>query len=74
MLSLHTKISIVDNMENIINIVDTIVRGDIIYGQPSKASVSDKIEFVQRDARFAIILAIKGTLRVKLYMELRLEE
>ena len=48
--------------------------GDIIYGQPSKASVSDKIEFVQRDARFAIILAIKGTLRVKPYTELRLEE
>ena len=45
----------------------------VIYDQPSKASISKKIESVQYNAALAITGAIKGSSREKLYQELGLE-
>ena len=46
---------------------------DVIYDQPSIASFSKKIEPVQYNAALAIMEAIKGSSREKLYRELGLE-
>ena len=45
----------------------------VIYDQPSKASISKKIESVQYNAALAITGAIKGSSREKLYQELGLK-
>ena len=47
--------------------------GDIIYDQPQNESFCDKLESVQYKAALAITGAIKGTSRVKIYLELGLE-
>ena len=46
---------------------------DVIYDQPSNQSLCDKIESVQYNACLAIIGAIRGTSRIKLYKELGIE-
>ena len=47
--------------------------GDVIFDQPSNVTFSSKIESIQYNAALAIIVAIRGTSREKLYQELRLE-
>ena len=47
--------------------------GDIIYDQPQNESFCEKIESVQYRTALAIIGAIQGTSRDKLYHELGLE-
>ena len=47
--------------------------GDIIYDQPQNESFCEKLESVQYKAALAITGAIKGTSRVKIYLELGLE-
>ena len=47
--------------------------GDIVYDQLNNQSFSRKIEAVEYNATLAIINAIKGTSRVKLCQELRIE-
>ena len=47
--------------------------GDVIYDQPNNSSLSDKVESVQYNAVLAIIGAIGGTSKEKLYLELGLE-
>ena len=46
--------------------------GDLIYDQPNNSSLSDKIENVQYNAVLAIIGAIRGTSKEKLYQDLGL--
>ena len=46
---------------------------DVIYGQPNKSRLSDKIETVQYNVALAITGAIRGTSKEKLYQELGLE-
>ena len=63
----------------LLTIYKTLIRthlyyGDTIYDQLSNASFSDKIESVQFNAALANTEATKGTSRVKLYRELRLEK
>ena len=41
--------------------------GDVVYGQPSKYALSDKLETVQHNAAFAITGAINGISCEKLY-------
>ena len=47
--------------------------GDIIYDQPHKESVCEKVESVQYKVALAITCAIQGTSREKNYQELGLE-
>ena len=47
--------------------------GDIIYSQPSKESLNQKIERIQYNAALAITGVIKGTYQSWLYNELGLE-
>ena len=47
--------------------------GDVIYDQPLNESLSNRIESVQYKAALAIIGAIQGSSRKKLYQELGLE-
>ena len=44
--------------------------GDIIYDQPNKESLNQKIERMQYNAALSIIGAIKGTPQIKLYNQL----
>ena len=46
---------------------------DVIYDQPSNNYFLDKIESIQYNAALAIIGAIRGTSKDKLYKELGLE-
>ena len=43
--------------------------GDVIYDQPNNSRLSDKIESIQYNAALAIIGAIRGTSKEKLYQE-----
>ena len=43
--------------------------GDIIYDQPNKESLNQKIERIQYNAALAITGAIKGTYQSRLYSE-----
>ena len=47
--------------------------GDILYHQPYNESINSKLESIQYNATLAIIGVMKGTSRLKLYKELRLE-
>ena len=47
--------------------------GDIVYDQPSNDAFSNKLETVRYNAALAIMRAVKGTSREKLYQELGLE-
>ena len=47
--------------------------GDIIYDQPNKESLNQKIERIQYNAALAITGAIKGTYQKRLYNQLGLE-
>ena len=47
--------------------------GDIIYDQPQNESFCEKFESVQYKAALAIMEAIQGSSRGKLYQELELE-
>ena len=47
--------------------------GDIVYDQPNKSSLSEKIESLQYNAALAITGAIKGSSTEKLYQELGFE-
>ena len=47
--------------------------GDIIYDQPNKKSLNQKIEKIQYNAALAIAGVIKGTYQSRLYNELGLE-
>ena len=46
---------------------------DIIYDQPNKESLNQKIERIQYNAALAITGAIKGTYQKRLYNQLGLE-
>ena len=47
--------------------------GDIIFDQEHSKSFHDTLQWIQYNAALAITGAIRGTLREKLYQELRLE-
>ena len=47
--------------------------GDVVYDQPSNDAFSNKLETVPYNAALAIMRAVKGTSREKLYQELGLE-
>lgn len=62
----------------LVTIYKTFIRshldyGDIIYDQPSNASLPYKIESIQYNAALAITGTIRGTSREKIYRELGLE-
>ena len=46
--------------------------GDVVYDQPSNDALSNKLETVRYNAALAIMRAVKGTSRKKLYQELGL--
>ena len=47
--------------------------GDVIYDEPNLSSLTNKIESVQYNAALAIMGAIRGTSKEKLYQELGFE-
>ena len=62
----------------LITIYKSLVRthldcGDIIYDQPNKGSLNQKIERIQYNPALAITGAIKGTYQSRLYNDLGLE-
>ena len=47
--------------------------GNIVYDQPTNSSSSEKIESLQHNTALAIISAMKGSTKEKLYQELGFE-
>ena len=77
-IGIFKKISKTSPQHALITIYKSFVRphldyGDIIYDQPNKENLNQKIERIQYNAALAITGAIKGTSQAKLYNELGFE-
>ena len=78
LIGIIKKLSISFPRDGLLRIYKTFIRphldyADIIYDKPNNASFKNKIESVQYRACIAIIGAIQGTSRERLYRKLGLE-
>ena len=78
LIGIMKKLSISFPRDGLLRIYKTFIRphldyADIIYDKPNNASFKNKIESVQYRACIAIIGAIQGTSRERLYRKLGLE-